>query len=150
MTWNNMKFIQIHERTIEGWSRLTPFLLAWMVVVAMALLGRLRDPMGRSPEHPGYGENLPGDFPSVLAYSAIELAVLALILRPWSGGWRLTRIFLATLFYVPYAFIGMIVTMHAGSILSVLVIWRVGIVLLLVVGSVGLGFRSLIRRASAR
>jgi FtsH-binding integral membrane protein len=120
--------------------------VAWVVLTGEMVWVRHRDPFGRSPTHPGYGENLPGDLPSALLFSAIEVVVLSAILQPW----RITPLWpraLATFaVFAPWSLFAMAMGMHAGSIDAAHTMWRFGIVLALGVVLLVSGVRALAHR----
>jgi hypothetical protein len=69
-------------RVPTRWWLATILPAAWLVLLGDTLWVRYRDPFGRSPTHPGYGENFPGDLSSSLVIGAVEIAVLSAVLRP--------------------------------------------------------------------
>lgn len=119
---------------------------AWIVLVGAMVWARYRDPFGRSPTHPGYGENLPGDLPWALVTSAVEIVVLTAILQPWSVRSLWPRALTAFALFAPWSLFAMMMGMHAGSIDAAHSMWRIGLALalggaLLVSGGHALGRR---------
>src|SRR5262245_61180102 len=107
--------------------------LSWVALFANMTWLRYMRPFGRSAEHPGYGENHPGDLPMAYAISATEVAILLAITRPWSRDpiWR--RALAALLLFGPWTVVWIAAGMHAGSIESAHVLWRLAITLGLIV-----------------
>ena len=118
---------------------------SWCLLVVDMLWVRHRDPFGRSPTHPGYGENLPGDLPWALFVSAMEVVVLTAILEPWRAKPLWPRAFVALALFAPWSLFALMMGMHAGSIDAAHAVWRLGLVL--AIGAVLLisGARAIVR-----
>lgn len=133
----------------RSWTTFAPFLVAWGLLVALAIYTRYRDPFGTSPDHPGYGENLPGDLASTLILGACETGVLMFMLWPRMQRWSRVRLIVALALYAPWTMVASMTTMHAGSISATIVVWRVAIILSMIAFLLALTVRSGIRRVRA-
>jgi hypothetical protein len=111
------------------------------MLFAYALHVRYRGPFGPSLDHPGRGENLPGDMTAVMVWGAIELCVLALILGPWRQRHLIARFGVTTVLCACWAFGLAIAVMHSGSVWLTLVLWRFAIVGVFLLGFLGLTLR---------
>ena len=121
----------------------------WLFLAGDMLWVRYRDPFGRSPTHPGYGENLPGDLPWALFISAVEIAVLGAVLQPWSAKPLWPRAIAAFALFAPWSLFAMAMGMHAGSIDAAHTMWRFGLVLAIGAALLVSGGRALGRRLGA-
>ena len=70
-----------------------------------------------------YGHNGEGALVDMLAMSAIELAVLVAILRPWSYDRSWGRALLAAALLLPWTAVSMMLSMHAGGIVLLHFMW---------------------------
>lgn len=140
--------LSLHQSR-RAWTTFALFPLAWLLLLGMTLHVRYRDPFGPSLAHPGYGENLPGDVASNMIWGACETIVLLVILWPWRPQSIRARLLIALILYVPWTLLLMTVFMHGGSITATLVVWRLGLILLLIVTSLVLALRSDFRREPA-
>jgi hypothetical protein len=99
---------------------------AWLVGALLVWDGSNR---GLSnTEHPGYGENLPGEAVRTLILLTVEVLVLHGILRPHSyrHSWR--RALLALAAFAPWTFLYFVAGQHAGLINTDHLLWLACIV----------------------
>jgi hypothetical protein len=116
-------------------------LLAWAATTAVMIRQWQNDPYNPALKGTAsYGHNGPGALEWGVLYATLDLAVLCLVLRPWSydRSWR--RAAIALLLFTPWALLNVITLMHAGSvwathIMSAVAIW-LGLVVLLAVSGV--------------
>lgn len=96
--------------------------LAWVAGAALILGGRhdTFDPSSRE-----YGANWPGDLRGAFVQLTVEIAILYLILRPWSyrHAWRRSAAALALA--VPWTALSTLAIMHTGRIWHALWFWNV-------------------------
>lgn len=119
----------------------------WVLLLVQMLRVRYRDPFGRSPTHPGYGENMPGDLTAHLLVSAIEVAVLLIVVRPWKDTPAWSRLLIALALFAPWSWLAMMIGMHAGSIDATHTFWRFGIAAGLALACLVSALQSLSQRA---
>jgi len=107
--------------------------LSWLVLFAEMTWLRYMTPFGRSPDHPGYGENFPGVLPVEYGISITEVAILLAILRPWTREpiWR--RGLVALVLFGTWSVLGGLGYTHGGSIEHAHSTWRLVITLGLMV-----------------
>jgi len=103
--------------------------LSWLVLFAEMTWLRYMTPFGRSAEHPGYGENLPGVLPVEYGISMTEVAILLAIIRPWARGpiWR--RALVALVLFGTWSVLSGLGYTHSGSIEHAHSTWRLEITL---------------------
>lgn len=88
--------------------------LAWPLAALMILVawqGGDYDPTASQ-----YGQNGPGDLGPALRGSAIEAAVLVLVIRPWSFAHSSWRLVLAMVLFVPWTMLRLLTGMHGGPV----------------------------------
>src|SRR5688500_16406430 len=104
-----------HRRA--GRTRIVPLL--WMAAAAAALVALLVSAWMRGPFDPAGSErmaNYPGDLRHFLVWGAVELLVLALVLRVWSYRHTPGRAVLALVLWLPWAALSSVLCMHCGPI----------------------------------
>jgi hypothetical protein len=121
-------------------SRLRNWLLPAAALVLAAALVRAQ---GQGPPDPGqsrYGTNWPGDLRLVLIEAAIELAVLLIILQPWSYARSAVRAVCACVVFLIWTFMALAVGMHGGPIIGAHILWlmlmTIGLMVLVCVSGV--------------
>lgn len=110
--------------------RIAPYL--WIVAAAVALAGMLVQAGQSGPFDPAGRErmaNYPGDLRTFLVRGAVELLVLAGVLRVWSYRHAPGRAALALALCLPWAMLNSVMCMHCGPIGGAHAVW-----LLLVAG----------------
>ena len=93
------------------------------------MLGLMIDSYIRDPPDPSligtaaYGHNSEGSLLTMGIASAVELAILYAIVRPWSFHRSIGRLALAVALLVPWAFVSVVITMHAGGVVAIHLLW---------------------------
>jgi len=103
---------------------MVPYL--WMAAAAVALVGMLVQAWQGGPFDPAGRErmaNYPGDLRTFLVRGAVELLVLALVLRVWSYRHAPGRAALALVLCLPWAALNSILCMHCGPIGGAHAVW---------------------------
>lgn len=99
-----------------------------------------------------YGHNGEGDFKTFFIITLVELAVLYIVLRPWSFRRSFGRLLVVLVLFMPWTFLSMLASMHAGSIVSLHWLWLVAVDAVLfvcaVVASVGTFLEARRKRAT--
>jgi len=126
-----------------------PFLAALGVLAAMTLRALRRDPYVVDPRRQGYGQNWPGDLSSEIGMGVWELLALMLVLRPWSYRHSWGRALVALVLFFGWTMVTAILGMHAGSINGAHLVWRAGVVLVLLVLAAISGYEAVRARRSA-
>lgn len=120
-----------------------------MTAAAVALVAMLVQAWQRGPFDPAGGEqmaNHPGDLRTFLVRGAVELLVLALVLRVWSYRHAPGRAVLASALFLPWAMMSSVVCMHCGPIGGAHAVW----LLLVAVGLFGAAIVSRIGQVRGR
>jgi hypothetical protein len=125
-----------------------PFVAALGVLAAMALLALHRDPYVVDPGRRGYGQNWPGDLSNAMWLGAFEVLGLLVVLRPWSYRRSWGRALVALALFVPWTLVAAMLGMHAGSINGAHLLWRAGIVLVLLCLTIISGYEATRARRS--
>jgi hypothetical protein len=120
---------------------LSATLLGWWGFIALQMVRAARldpGPTGQPGDMPNL-HNWPGDLQHFVRMSLIELALVTVILRPWSyrrSGWRALG---ALVLLVPWTTLAVIVLIHSGTIM----LWHAGWLLGLLAGAAYLTIRDL-------
>jgi hypothetical protein len=124
-------------RPASVWTTLRTFGLAalWALFAALMINDALHDPYDPTLEATHrYGHNHDGALREGLMATVIELAVLYLVLRPWSTAGRpWLRVLVMLLPLIPWTLVSAVITMHAGGITMIHFVWLLAVVLVLVV-----------------
>jgi hypothetical protein len=104
--------------------------LSWLICCWWMWQSYLRDPGTRLE----YGYNRPSDYRDNVIMGLVELAVLYLLLNPWSNRWIMARIFLTFLLCSIWTFLFAVVSIHAGNIFATHLFWLVMIDAALFIG----------------
>jgi hypothetical protein len=114
-------------RPADAPSRLRNWLLPAAVLVLAAMLGRaaLVDPIDEGRRH--VMENWPGDLDVVACLAAAEVALLYVILRPWSYRRSVGRAVCAGALFLPWSVFYGGISMHGGSIIGAHVLWLLAV-----------------------
>ena len=135
---------------LRNWPRIAALLALWLASVACMVTDYVADPYdaGRTGTR-AYFHNHEGALAQGLGASAIELAVLLLILRPWCyrRSWR--RAVLALTVFVPWTALCALSLMHAGGVFVFHAIWLTCVVLVLAACAVWSGAAALRARPPA-
>jgi hypothetical protein len=137
-------------RLRAGLLAVAPFLAGLGALAATMLLALRRDPYVVDPERREYGQNWPGDLSTELWFGVAELLVLFLILRPWSYRRSWGRALLALVVFIPWTLFAAMLGMHAGSINGAHLVWRAGVVLVLLVLAAISGYEAARARRAGR
>jgi peptidoglycan/LPS O-acetylase OafA/YrhL len=89
--------------------------LAWPLAALMILVGWQGGDV--DPTASRYGQDWPGDLAFELRRSAIEAALLVVVVRPWSfarSRWRRWRLVLALVLFLPWTLLGLMTGLHSG------------------------------------
>jgi hypothetical protein len=70
-----------------------------------------------------YGRNLEGEFQLNVVLSLIEIAILHLIIRPWSFNQSVGRVFVAIVLLLPWVVLLTFVNLHTGQISKIHLVW---------------------------
>jgi hypothetical protein len=121
----------------------------WALSAGCMVLNALRDPYDAALEGTRrYGHNHEGALRDGLVVSLIELDVLYLVLRPWKrGGLPWLRVLAMLAVIVPWTLLSGVLTMHAGGVVTIHLLWLLAVVLVLVVALVWSGAAALARRS---
>lgn len=122
----------------------------WALTAILMLLNGLHDPFDPALEGTRrYGHNHEGALRDGLVVSLVELAVLYGVLRPWKmGGRAWLRILGILVLLVPWTLVSAVLTMHAGGITTIHLMWLLTVVLVLVGALVVSGAAAMARRGS--
>ncbi len=132
--------------TRGAWLRTGALLGAWiLVLIEMAMMLR-RDPVVDGRGYRPYGHNWPGDFMSEAIESFVEIAVLALILRPWSFQRSWIRALVSAGVFFPWSLFTAVAGMHAGSIFAAHGLWLFALATALVLIAVYAGIAAALHR----
>ena len=96
--------------------------MAWPVA-ALMLVAAAADPASFDATSYQYGMNWPGDLREDLWDTAVEAAVLVLLLRPWSFRDSIGRLVLALVLFLPWTLFNLLVGMHSGPIGNAHELW---------------------------
>ncbi len=120
----------------------------WVVTAAWMVRDYVADPYvaGRVGTR-AYFHNHEGALVQGLGASVVELAVVMLILRPWSHRRSWPRAALALTVFLPWTAFSAIPLMHAGGLLVIHALWLACVVLVLLACAVGSGAAALRARA---
>jgi hypothetical protein len=111
------------------WSRFKTysFIVLWLVNLVWMYQSYLSDPPIRvvraNSDILTYGRNLEGEFQGNVVLSLIEIAILHLIIRPWSFNQSVGRVLLALVLLLPWAVLLVFVNLHAGQISKIHLVW---------------------------
>jgi hypothetical protein len=104
----------------------------WLVTAFLMVRDDLNDPYNPNLEGiASYGHNHQGALWQTMLITLLELAVLYAILRPWSYRRSWGRAVAALALFLPVAAFSMLMTMHAGGILSIHFFWLVAVLFVL-------------------
>lgn len=70
-----------------------------------------------------YGRNLEGEFQLNVVLSLIEIAILHLIIRPWSFNHSVARVLVALVLLLPWVVLLTFVNLHTGQISKIHLVW---------------------------
>lgn len=90
---------------------------------ALMMLAASADPASFDATSYRYGMNWPGDLGRGLGNTAVEVAVLVLLLRPWSFRDSIGRLVLALVLFLPWALFNLVLGMHGGPISNAHELW---------------------------
>ena len=106
--------------------------LLWLVTALLMVRDDANDPYNPSLEGTArYGHNHQGALWQTLLLTVVELAVLYAILRPWSYRRSWGRAVAALALFLPMAAFSTLMTMHAGGIVSLHLLWLVAVLVVL-------------------
>lgn len=134
-----------------GLARTVTFVAGWLLVSATMVAMHLRAGMragGGDPSHDGAGALAAG-----LAITAVELAVLLAIIRPWSYRRAWWRALGACVLFAPASVVAMVAALHVGAIASLHAFWLfalTGLLAVATVWSLGAAYRHGPTRTQAR
>jgi apolipoprotein N-acyltransferase len=94
-----------------------------------------------------YGHNHEGALRDGAVASLVELAVVYVVMQPWkTGGRAWLRGLIALMAFVPWTLLSAVLTMHAGGVVMIHLLWLLALDVVLV----GIVVGSLVSRASRR
>jgi hypothetical protein len=98
----------------------------WVVTVVAMAVNAVLDPFDPARvDTSAYGHNHRGAFWDGLLVTAVEGAVLYLLLQPWKRRRSPLRLIAALVLLVPWTLLSALSTMHAGSIVALHFFWLV-------------------------
>ena len=98
--------------------------LSWLVVLVFMVLNYQSDPFDPTLQGTAqYGHNHEGAIGDAIKSGLVELAVLYLVLRPWSYRHSAGRAALGLLVFLPWTFFSMILSLHAGGVVHLHLLW---------------------------
>ena len=96
----------------------------WTLTAAWMAVSYARDPYDPAlADTRRYGHNGEGALQLGIVVSLVELLVLLAVLRPWKPGPAWGRLFVALGLLLPWALFSAILTMHAGSVIMIHLLW---------------------------
>jgi len=111
------------------WSRFKTysFIVLWLVNLVWMYQSYLSAPPIRAVRANSdiltYGRNLEGEFQGNVVLSLIEIAILHLIIRPWSFNQSVGRVLVALVLLLPWAVLLAFVNLHTGQISKIHWVW---------------------------
>ena len=115
--------------------RLAALLLLAAITMALIAWSYWRDPFDPALEGTArYGHNHEGALLQGIGVTAVELAVLVAILRPWSYHRSWQRALGALGLFFPWLLFSAMLTMHAGGVMMFHLLWLLVVTAALVVG----------------
>ncbi len=121
--------------TLLNWLKNYSLLLLWV----LAVVWMASDSYWFHPPEPAaspYGRNVEGELITNVLWSSFELALLYLILRPWSFNRSLGRVGVTLILFWPWLLLFFLVTIHSGNVSMIHGVWllliNTGLSLLLV------------------
>ena len=98
--------------------------ILWLLLVALMIQDWVADPYNPSLRSTAvYGHNQDGALFQGMLWSTLELAVLYVILRPWSFRVSWGRALLALLLLLPWTAVSAMAVMHAGGVFVLHALW---------------------------
>lgn len=122
----------------------------WAVVVALMYRNYLLDPP--DPTRQGsatFGHNIEGEFERNVIFTTVELAVLYLILRPWSYHRSWWRSLSALVLFAPWTCL-LFAILHVGGTTNLQLFWLMAVELTLLITTVVSGLTAVWDRYGAR
>jgi hypothetical protein len=98
-------------------------LLTWGGTAALMIQDWRRDPYNPALGRASYGHNQAGALEGGLLYTAVEVAVLYVLLRPWSYNRSWRRAALALLLFTPWTGLHVMAVTHAGRVWATHTMW---------------------------
>lgn len=112
--------------------RIWPLVVAWGATAVFMVMDARRDPFNPTLQGTArYGHNHAGALTQGLLVTLVELVVLTAILRPWSYRQAWGRALVALAVLLPWTFASACLTMHAGGVVMVHLLWLLALVLAL-------------------
>lgn len=109
------------------------FALCWGIFLILMGIDHLQDPYNPNEIGiPAYGHNNEGALLQGFILTLVELAVLYLIIRPWSFRRSWLRVISAMVLFLPWTFLMIFMTMHSGGIFFLHFLWLLVIDLILI------------------
>jgi hypothetical protein len=106
----------------------------WVLTAAWMVVDALRDPFNPLLEGTRrYGHNHQGALRDGLVISLVELVLFQLLLWPWKGERSWLRTLLSLVLLLPLLLLSAVLTMHAGGILMIHLLWLLAVAVSLVV-----------------
>ena len=98
--------------------------MLWVITAVLMVRDYVADPYNPSLQGTdAYGHNSEGSLLPALGITVIELAVVYLILRPWSYRRSWLRAGIAFVIYLPWTGLSGFMCMHAGGIFAIHFLW---------------------------
>jgi hypothetical protein len=126
----------------KAWAavRMAGLVTMWLGTLALMVADHVNDPFNPLLEGTRrYGHNDASALERGVIMTAVELAVLVGILRPWSYWHAWLRALIALIVLVPWTFFALLLTMHAGGIMAIHAVWCMALCVVLLIGTVWSG-----------
>jgi len=124
--------------------------ILWLLVLALMIQDWLADPYNPGLRSTAaYGHNQEGALFQGVLWSTMELAVLYVILRPWSFRASWGRALLASLLFLPWTGVCGMAVMHSGGVFVLHVFWLLVVSFSLIAVALASGLQALLRRKDA-
>jgi hypothetical protein len=91
------------------------------------------DYLGDPENNTLHGHNYPGTFEFMIKLGLIELCILYFILNPWVRKWKMARVLLAIVLSWGWTIVSGVMTIHAGGIAMVHLLWLIAVDLVLLI-----------------
>ena len=119
--------------------------ILWLLVLALMIQDWLADPYNPGLRSTAaYGHNQEGALFQGVLWSTMELAVLYVILRPWSFRASWGRALLASLLFLPWTAVSAMAVMHSGGIFVLHAFWLLVVSLSLIALALASGVQALV------
>jgi len=124
--------------------------ILWLLLLALMIQDWVADPYNPGLRSTAaYGHNQEGALFQGVLWSTMELAVLYVILRPWSFRASWGRVLLALLLFLPWTSVSVMAVMHSGGVFVLHVFWLLVVSFSLIAVALASGLQALLRKKDA-